>query len=48
MKDMEKRVNVRIEFTYLKVKNKNAERNSSFFIALMIGVERTFHEFRNI
>ena len=31
MKDTEKWVNVKSEFTYLKVENKDEERNSSFF-----------------
>lgn len=43
-------VNVKIEFTPSKVENKNVliERYSSFFIAILIGIERTFHEFRNM
>ena len=31
MEDTEKWVNVKIEFTYLRVGNKDEERNSSFF-----------------
>lgn len=41
MKDMEKWVSVKTEFTYLEIENKNAGRNS-FFIALVIGVEGLF------